>query len=74
MNFGKNKKKRKLLIEIVKTNKKIFKQQEKLVNRYEYLSKKQIKEERLNKLTRYLALGFIISRIIIFIFNNFHNL
>ena len=62
------KKKKNLLLHILKTNKKIFKQQQQLVNRYQLLSEKQ---EKLNKITRYLALGFILVRIIVFCFNYF---
>ena len=65
------KKKKTLLLQILKTNKKLFKQQEQLVNRYQLLFEKQEKQEKLNKITRYLALGFIIVRILIFCFNNF---
>ena len=42
-----------------------------LVDRYEKLAEKQIKEERLNKTRRYLALGFIIFRITVFCYNYF---
>ena len=62
------KKKKNLLLHILKTNEKIFKQQQQLVNRYQLLSEKQ---EKLNKITRYLALGFILVRIFVFCFNYF---
>ena len=62
------KKKKNLLLHILKTNKKIFKQQQQLVNRYQLLSEKQ---EKLNKITRYLALGFILVRVFVFCFNSF---
>jgi hypothetical protein len=62
------KKKKNLLLHILKTNKKLFKQQEQLVYRYQLLSEKQ---EKLNKITRYLALGFILVRIFVFCFNYF---
>ena len=62
------KKKKNLLLHVLKSNKRIFEQQQALVNRYQLLSEKQ---EKLNKITRYLALGFIIVRILIFCFNNF---
>jgi preprotein translocase subunit SecY len=65
------KKKKNLLLQILKTNKKLFKQQEQLVNRYQLLSEKQEKQEKLNKITRYLALGFILVRIFVFCFNYF---
>jgi preprotein translocase subunit SecY len=65
------KKKKTLLLQILKTNKKLFKQQEQLVNRYQLLSEKQEKQEKLNKITRYLALGFILVRIFVFCFNYF---
>jgi hypothetical protein len=65
------KKKKNLLLHILKTNKKLFKQQEQLVNRYQLLSEKQEKQEKLNKITRYLALGFILVRIFVFCFNYF---
>jgi len=65
------KKKKNLLLHILKTNKKIFKQQQQLVNRYQLLSEKQEKQEKLNKITRYLALGFILVRIFVFCFNYF---
>ena len=65
------KKKKNLLLHVLKSNKKIFEQQQALVNRYQLLSEKQEKQEKLNKITRYLALGFIIVRILIFCFNNF---
>jgi len=60
------KKKKNLLLDILKTNEKIFKKQQLLVNRYELLSEQQKKEEKLNKITRYLALGFILVRIFVF--------
>lgn len=60
-----------VLLHILKINKKILKQQEQLVNRYQTLSEKQKKEERLNRLTRYLAFGFILIRIFLFCFNYF---
>ena len=62
------KKKKHLLWHILKTNVKLVKQQEQLVNRYQLLSEKQ---EKLNKITRYLALGFILVRIFLFFFNYF---
>ena len=65
------KKKKTLLLQILKTNKKLFKQQEQLVNRYQLLFEKQEKQEKLNKSTRYLALGFILVRIFVFCFNYF---
>ena len=65
------KNKKNLLLHILKTNKKIFKQQQQLVNRYQLLSEKQEKQEKLNKITRYLALGFILVRIFVFCFNYF---
>ena len=65
------KKKKNLLLGILKTNEKIFKQQQQLVNRYQLLSEKQEKQEKLNKITRYLALGFILVRIFVFCFNYF---
>ena len=65
------KKKKNLLLHILKTNEKIFKQQQQLVNRYQLLSEKQEKQEKLNKITRYLALGFILVRIFVFCFNYF---
>jgi preprotein translocase subunit SecY len=65
------KKKKNLLLHVLKSNKRIFEQQQALVNRYQLLSEKQEKQEKLNKITRYLALGFIIVRILIFCFNNF---
>ena len=71
MHSRKNNKNKKLLLDLVKTNKQIFKQQQKLVNRYQLLSEKQDKQERLNRLTRYLALGFILTRILVFLFNHF---
>ena len=63
--------KKNLLLHILKTNKKIFKQQQQLVNRYQLLSEKQEKQEKLNKITRYLALSFILVRIFVFCFNYF---
>lgn len=60
-----------LLLHILKTNEKIYKQQQRLVNRYQVLSEKQEKQEKLNKVTRYLALGFISVRIFVFCFNYF---
>ena len=65
------KKKKNLLLHILKTNEKILKQQQQLVNRYQLLSEKQEKQEKLNKITRYLALGFILVRIFVFCFNYF---
>ena len=65
------KKKKNLLLHILKINERIFKQQEKLVNRYQLLSEKQEKQEKLNKITRYLALGFILVCIFVFCFNYF---
>ena len=62
---------KKLLIRILKTNENIYKEQEKLENRYQLLSEKQEKQEKLNKITRYLALGFILVRIFVFCFNYF---
>ena len=44
-----NKSKKQFLLKILKTNTKIFKQQQKLVNRYQLLSEKQEKEDKLNK-------------------------
>ena len=71
--FGHNEKKnlKNLLLHILKTNEKIYKQQQRLVNRYQVLSEKQEKQEKLNKATRYLALGFILVRIFVFCFNYF---
>lgn len=66
----KNKKKN-LLLYILKTNEKILKQQEQLVNRYQFLSEEQEKQEKLNKITRYLALSFILVRIFLFCFKYF---
>ena len=60
-----------LIASVLKSNKKIYKQQERLVNRYQQLSEEQQKQEALNKFTRYLAFGFIIFRIVIFCFNHF---
>jgi len=60
-----------LLLDILKTNENIYKQQQRLVNRYQLLSEKQEKQEKLNKFTRYLALGFILVRIFVFCFNYF---
>ena len=57
-----------LLLHILKTNEKIYKQQQRLVNRYQVLSEKQ---EKLNNVTRYLALGFISVRLFVFCFNYF---
>jgi hypothetical protein len=65
------KRRKNLLLHILKTNKKIFKQQEQLINRYQLLSEKQEKQEKLNKITRYLALGFILVRIFVFCFDYF---
>lgn len=61
----------KLLISILKTNKRILEQQRKMVERYQFLSEEQEKQERLNKITRYLAFGFITTRIIIYCINHF---
>ena len=63
--------KKKLLLNILKMNKKILGKQQQLVNRYELLSKTQENEEKLNKLTRYLALGFILVRVFIYFFHYF---
>jgi uncharacterized protein (DUF2164 family) len=60
-----------LLLYILKTNEKILKQQEKLVNRYQFLSEEQEKHEKLNKITRYLALSFITVRIALYFYNYF---
>jgi hypothetical protein len=65
------KKKKNLLLHVLKSNKRIFEQQQALVNRYQLLSEKQEKQEKLNKITRYLALGFISVRIFVFCFNYF---
>ena len=64
-------KKKNLLLYILKTNEKILKQQQQLVNRYQFLSEEQEKQEKLNKITRYLALSFILVRIFLFCFNYF---
>jgi len=66
-----NRSKKQFLLKILKTNTKLFKQQQKLVNRYQQLSEKQEKEAKLNKITRYLALGFILLRIFTFCLNYF---
>ena len=63
--------KKQILKKILKTNAKIYKQQQKLVDRYQLLTERQEKEAKLNKLTRYLALGFILARISIFCFNTY---
>jgi hypothetical protein len=60
--------KKNVLLDILKTNKKIFERQQRLVNRYQLLSEKQEKRE---KITRYLVLGFILVRIFVFCFNYF---
>jgi hypothetical protein len=67
----KKKKLKNLLLHILNTNERIYKQQKRLVNRYQDLSEKQEKQEKLNKVTRYLALGFILVRIFVFCFNYF---
>lgn len=61
---------RRLLIGLLKINKSILKKQQKLVNRYEKLAAEQKRYERLNRITRVLALGFIILRIGIYL--NYH--
>ena len=66
--FGNMKNKKRLLLDILKTNQRIFKKQQKLVNRYQLLSEKQ---KKLNKITCYLALDFILIRIFLFCFNDF---
>ena len=63
--------KKQLLKKILKTNTKIYKQQQRLVDRYQLLTEKQEREAKLNKFTRYLALGFISARIFIFCFNTY---
>ena len=65
------KRKKNLLINILKMNKRILDQQEKLVNRYQALSEEQQKQERLNKITRYLAFSFITVRIVLYFYNYF---
>jgi hypothetical protein len=61
---------KKLLITIFKNNKKILKEQTKLVNKYQELSKKQENQEKWIRLTRYLAFGFILVRISLFCYSN----
>lgn len=66
-----NRSKKQLLIKILKTNAKIYKQQQKLVNRYQLLTERQEREAKLNKFIRYLALGFILARILTFCLNTY---
>lgn len=61
---------KKLLIEIFKSNERIFEQQQKLVDRYQELSETQENYERLNRTTRRIAFAFIIVRIIIYMIEN----
>ena len=59
------------ILHILKTNERILKQQQRLTNRYELLTDEREKQKKLNKIIRYLVLGFILIRICWFCFNYF---
>ena len=65
------KRKKNLLLYILKTNKELLKQQKKLVDKYQLLSEEQEKNTKLNKTTCYLALIFMILRIVLYFYNYF---
>ena len=59
----------KVLIRIINSIKKTYKQQEQLIKRYEEIEKKQKNQEFWIKTTRYLAFVFIIVRITFFCYS-----
>ena len=58
----------KLFVAVIRQNKQILKQQQRLVDRYEQLSRNQENQERLNRITRYLAFIFILFRITVYFY------
>ena len=65
-----SKSQKKLLIRILKKNEEIYREQKKLVDKYHDLTKKQENQEFWIKATRYLALLFVIVKIIYFCYMN----